>query len=295
MEVSALVGSLILAVYAGLCLWTYGAALSPDGAVYLAPASSRPVPFSRRWLLPALIGRRIVVWHAVTFASVVAAGALIVHFTGGGWVAAVLLAGLPGLVWFNSRFPVLVDAPAFALALGSALAWRAGHTWTALILSVAAGACKETAPLFAAAWVGAPPLAVGMLGARWIGGRAPKAGEVDHRPGLGLVFRTRGWHDYLSMVDMVLPWGAVAILAICGARWDFETACAVAALALGYGQLLIATDEARLYQWAAPAVLVLAIRGLGVVPTWLVAPLLMLHLVHPWRGVQPRYEDGGGR
>ena len=54
-----------------------------------------------------------------------------------------------------------------------------------------------------------------------------------------------------------------------------------AALALGYSQLLVATDSVRLYQWAAP---VLALACVHVLPTWAL-PFVALGVVfNSWKG-----------
>jgi len=80
------------------------------------------------------------------------------------------------------------------------------------------------------------------------------------------------WADPFTMVT---PWGAM-IVGLVGL--DAQLA---AALALGYCQLLIATDSVRLYQWAAP---VLALASVHALPAWSL-PFIALGVVfNPWKG-----------
>jgi hypothetical protein len=184
-----------------------------------------------------------------------------------------LFCWLPGIFALNVRLPVLVDAPSFALAIGAAVAWQRGEHPMALSLAIASGLCKESGPVFAALFAQNPFLLIGTVPHAvrpWFRG-ATKGDE----PWLAHPFReARKARDVLSFGTMVLPWGSVALLACLGAHWDRATLLAMIALAIGYGQLLIAQDAARLYQWAAPTVLVLAARAdVGV---WLL-PLLVAH------------------
>src|SRR6185437_119407 len=73
------------------------------------------------------------------------------------------LTGCSGLSWFNLRHPVLVDLPAFALALGAAVAWQHGLWWAAIPLVLTAGCVKETSPVFAAVWAWHPVMLVGLI------------------------------------------------------------------------------------------------------------------------------------
>ena len=95
--------------------------LTPDGVRYLAASSQRVArPFHLRWLLPRLLGADSRRWQYVTRASVLAIGLLTALYAHSVWMVAVI--ALPGL-WFNWRHPVLVDAPAMALALAAAVLW----------------------------------------------------------------------------------------------------------------------------------------------------------------------------
>lgn len=238
-----------------------GQGMSPDGDYYLR-ATSEPVPrpYSFRWLWPLLCQRKAWRWQAASLAGVAAAAWLMEPR------AAWLFLWLP-MTALNFRLPVLVDAPAFALALGSAYASSRGWTAASVALGLAAGASKESAPVFAAAWSLSPWPLVGLLATGWWRWPAPPDQMWLERPW------SSARRDPLDWRRLLLPWGAVLPLAWAGAAWDRATLAAGVALALGYAQCLRSMDDSRLYQWAFPAVAVLACRAEG----WWVLPALALH------------------
>jgi hypothetical protein len=184
--------------------------------------------------------------------------------------AAVLLCALPGVWSASVRYPVLTDAPAFALALAVA-ALAPGHPIHAALLSLALGATRETAPVFAAVWAWHPAPLVGLLAAGWF--RKSCAPDEAREPWLAhpvreaLAIRGRIGFDpslYLR------PWGA-ALLGLVGApSWQMVTAVGMA-----HAQLLVAQDAVRLTVWCAP---VLVMRAAATIPPewWAVAVLITL-------------------
>ena len=213
-------------------------------------------------------------WLWCTRASVAAVGILAAIYVGTPWAACVAL--LPGIA-FSLRHPVLADAPAMALALGSAVLWPVNPV-ASVVLAIVAGCVKESAPVWAAAYAFNPWALLGLIPVvvRW----GMRCGEDPAGYGDALAHPIRsarsahrgGWVDPMRMVA---PWGG---LLVCLLAIDVRLAVA---LALGYGQLLAATDEVRLYQWAAPVV---ALAAFSVVPApwW---PLLALSVVfNPWKG-----------
>lgn len=251
--------------------------VTPDGARYLAMAQRRVArPFHLRWLLPALCGRDLTNWRNVTRGALLAVAGLTALYSGSPWMLAVGL--LPGLA-FAWRRPVLVDPLGMALALGSALllpvCWPA-----AVAVACLAGMVRETAPIWAAVYafnpiplLGLVPVAARALMRQgddvldaenaWILAHPIKAAQKYHA-GLWLDWRT-----------MVAPWGGL-LVALAGL--DLRLGLA---LALGYAQLLVATDSVRLYQWAAPA---MALAAVNVTPGWAL-PLVALAIVfNPWKG-----------
>lgn len=249
--------------------------LTPDGVRYMAMRRERVArPFHLRWLLPMICGADRLRWEVVTRASVVALGLLAWAYTGSPWMAACVV--LPG-VWFNWRHPVLVDAPAMALALLSAVLWPI--CWPAAVaVAVVAGCVRETAPVWAAVFAWHPVLLVGLVP---VGLRSLQRAGTDpvHRDEMlahplrwGLRSHRGLWADPFLMVT---PWGPL-VLGVAALSPQLAVA-----LGLGYAQALIATDTVRLYQWAWP---VLAAATVTVVPAaWL--PLVALAIVfNPWKG-----------
>lgn len=253
-----LLWALLIAAFAyAVHFYRSGLSLSPDGQYYLRAALGRPVPapYQRRWLLPTLLGPRPVLWQLASALSLLALGPLTYAFTGS-LGATWLLVWLPGLYALNVRLPALVDAPALAFALGAALAWQRGHVGLAVALALAGGATKESSPIFAAVFAGAPDLLVGLVAVNWWGRQAAPIEPWLLRPWSS----ARSCRDVLDAQRMLLPWGPLAVVAPLGAGADASTLRAGLALGLGYAQCLVAVDDSRLYQWAAPALLVLAAR-----------------------------------
>ena len=235
---------------------------SPDGAYYLAMAAGQrvPPPYSRRWLVPLIARLTRMRWEAFSAIAFLAVGPLMYELTGQLWCVW-LCAWLPGFA-INVRFPVLVDQVAFSLMLGAAVAYQHGNLPVAMALLGLSGQAKESAPFFGLAlclswWMAA--VAVLSAGVAILVGKrmgAPKDRDFMLRP--FMVAMTK--HDPLDWKEMVLPWGGVAVLGaamlVTGSYTTMAACMAAASLVMGYGQLLMANDSVRLYQWAAPAVLV---------------------------------------
>ncbi|MEO8548769.1 MAG: hypothetical protein ABI678_02305 [Kofleriaceae bacterium] len=255
-----------------------------DGQIYLSAGRGLdvPRPFSRRWLLPTLLGDRILRWEVVSSLAMIMSGPLVALYVGGApWQrisACCLFLGCPGIFRMNAACPVHVDPAGFALAMCAALA-SPTHHWLAMALAVVAGGCVERAPVFAAIFAHDPSLLVGLIAPTWFKRSAPATDPWLVDP-LGYALRHHA-REWLSWREMLLPWGMLAILFPLGAGLDLATLVAALGLLVGYGQMLIATDRARLYQWAAPAVIAVAVRGF---PSPSVAFLIVLiHLFNPYR------------
>lgn len=264
-----------------------GQGYSPDGRFYVVMGEGGrvPQPYSRRWLLPLILrGRRTHVnmarprsWVLASGLAFLAVGPLMYALTGS--LACVwFCAWLPGLA-INVRLPVLVDQVAFTLMLAAVVAHRQGLYWVALPLIFIAGQCKEVAPMFGAVlcmdlWMGLTSVA-SVACAIVVGKVRSIPGDQEYMLHPFRAAMTK--HDPLSWVSMVLPWGGMAIMGVAMASAGLElnrvSTGAGVALAMGYGQLLLANDESRLYQWAAPALLVWMAGHEGL---WLV-PALVAH------------------
>jgi hypothetical protein len=250
--------------------------ITEDGQRYLAMSDRRVArPFHLRWLLPLICGTDLQRWTYTTRSSVLALAPLAWWYTGSVWMAACVL--LPG-VWFNWSHPVLVDATGMALALLSACLWPV--CWPLALAVVLVGASvRETVPVWAAVFAWHPLLLIGLLavGVRWL-----------QRPGSDVCGPEIEWmlahpiqsakaahaHQWRNPFVMLLPWAG--LLAGLGAMtWPLAVA-----IGLAYGQLLIATDTTRLFQWAWPA---LALACVHAAPAWL--PLVAVSVVfNPWQG-----------
>ena len=251
--------------------------VSPDGQRYLASVKQRVArPFHLRWLLPFLLKDNVENWAKTSRGAVIAIAILSAIYCHNPWM--VVIGFLPGIE-FNWRYPVLVDAPAMALALLAAVV--APHSiWLAIIISLISGCVKETAPLWAAIYAWNPFLLIGLVvvGIRWL----QKQGEdvldehnlwiLQHPIQASRMYNKGRWTDPFFMLT---PWGGI----ILGA--GSVSAQVVTALVAGYGQILLATDVVRLYQWAAP---VLALGITDYLPLW-VTPFVALSVIfNPWRG-----------
>lgn len=262
--------------------------LTPDGARYLAMAQGerQPMPFHVRPLIPMLCGESELRWIVTTVCSVVAAtlltGALALqhgatHAQAG--AAMGLLAGLPW-VRFCLRAPVLVDMPGLAFALGAAVLWPV-HLYAAVAVLVVGSLASEKVPVWAAvfAWTPLPLVALvipALVRLLYQPGEVrsddPHRETLTHPLATGLKFHAGHWRNPLRMLT---PWGAAL-----AALW-MPSAWLGAAVAVGYAQLLVATDTVRLYQAAAPVVCVVAAM---TIPTAWLLPLMVAHWCNPFAG-----------
>ncbi|MER5621710.1 hypothetical protein [Streptosporangium sp. NPDC002544] len=267
-------------------------AVCPDGRRYLRAGAGQPValPFMLRWLLPALCGDSPRRWRWCTTAHLVALPPLVTVWMEP-WipdarlrvVGGLLICGMPGIWRIQLRWPVLVDGTALAWALGSAILLQHGLWLPALLAALVAGCVKESAPLFAAcfAWHWLPLAALAAPLIRRLTGTVGEdhfgQSELMRNPWrAGSLYHAGKWFDPLATLT---PWGAgLLALLVTDAR---VVPMLVVTVTLAYAQLLVATDTARLYQWAAPPV---ALGAVSVMPDrWAIA-ILLVHLCNPWAG-----------
>jgi hypothetical protein len=110
-----------------------------------------------------------------------------------------------------------------------------------------------------------------------------KGGEDTHNSRaladpFGTARRAHAQHLFDPVV-MIAPWGAGVLAVLATDRSVVPTL--VLALLLAYGQLAVAGNTVRLYQWAAPAV---ALAAATVIPSGWEPALLTAHLFNPWAG-----------
>jgi hypothetical protein len=259
--------------------------LTPDGARYAHMGQGNRIarPFHYRWLLPLVCGDEGRNWTYVQRVALALLPVVAFWYGGFGWkglfVAAMPL-GLAGVVWFNLRFPVLVDLPAMVLAIAAAAAWQDGLWPAAIALALCAGMVKESGPVFAAVYAWNPVLLVGLLApaARAFVKSGPDVLDAENAWILAHPLRA-SWKYHKGLRPLPLVWVLPLGVLLCAAvepSWQV----AVAVL-LAYGQCAVATDSARLYQWCWP---VLAVAVTDVTPRawWLF--LVIVHLANPFKG-----------
>lgn len=234
--------------------------LTPDGVRYLASAEKRVArPFHYRWLVPRIVGNSSETrWRRTTHASLLALLPATWWYVGGwrGVAAALCITGLAGVWKFNWKHPVLVDAPAMLIALLAADCLRHGLWPLAILLAIAGGCVRETAPIFAALFGWSPLPLIGLLApaVRHLQAEGPDVLDVEARWILDHPIKaSRKYHQGFTIPTFVLPWGIVLI------GFGHPTLQLVAVLAFAYGQCLIATDTVRLYMWAWPVLLASAV------------------------------------
>jgi len=106
-----------------------------------------------------------------------------------------------------------------------------------------------------------------------------EASILAHPLRAGLAAHAGRWFDLRVMLT---PWGVGLLGGLITPRSTFPML--IITLMLAYGQLLVATDSVRLYQWAAPP---LILATISVVPPEFAVVALLVHLLNPWSG------DGG--
>lgn len=262
---------------------TIDAPLSPDGVRYGVMGNGQETvrPFHYRWLIPAICRMDARRWRTARTVSVISLIPLGFWYGHGGKLGlcvALVPVALAGVWTINFRFPVLVDAPAMALALTSACCAQQGWWILAAWVALVAGMTKETAPAFAALWSWSvwPLFGLASVAARAVMRSGPDPIlRGDAHEALVHPFRTAyRFHRDSDPAMWLLPWGCL-LVGLAHPTWQ-TAACCLAA----YGQCLVATDRVRLYQWAWP---VLAVQTFAVVPQawWLF--VLVAHFAHPWR------------
>lgn len=249
--------------------------LSPDGRYYLRAAAGQPVPspYGRRWLLPVLLGPFPERWAILTWASLIGTPTIAwiyfgaVGLEGGSRIfAALLLSALPGVWRCPLRFPVLLDAPSFALALAVAALAAGGHPWLAAALSLPLGAMRESSPLFAALWAWSPAPFLGLVAVGWRVKTAP-----PDAPWLSSPIR-EAWalrkRIGLDGSLYLLPWGGALAGLVAWPSIQLGVT-----LAAAHAQLIMAQDTIRLAAWAGPVLVMSAAKAIP--PAWWAVAILV--------------------
>lgn len=265
--------------------------LGPDAARYILAGRDQPVafPFNLRVLWPSICRDDPRRWRALWLASwpVLAAGCVVWSLgEGAAWqraaAAAAFLVALPGVWGPHSVRPVGVDLPTMAVAIWSAAAFAHGMPILGVVIASWAVLGKEHAPIWVALWAWTPwaLLALAIVPLIWLFNR-PQLDEVTAMPVLkdvhdhpfrqSLAHHAGQWRDAWVMVA---PWGVTLAALYRPSIW------VVAALAVAYLQLIVATDTVRLYHVTAGPVMALA--AAQVIPLEWLLLAVVVHVVW-WR------------
>ena len=259
----------------------------PDAAAYIAMSQGVrvPVPYCLRWLYPFIMPKRasLVAWMNTGAVGLWLTFPLIYLFAtasgvNGLWACA--LWGTLPLIDILWGLPGLVDHVSWPVGIATAVLFLNGHTEAAIALSLIGGLIEPRLPVMVAAWAWNPWALVGLVSVAvlWkVAKRGPAEIMEDPEPLLhpwqaGQKYNTVTFRD---MRQGVLPWGALL------AGLAALTPAVVASLALAYSQLFRATDRARLFMWAAPVMLVAAMR---VIPETMLPVAVLVTWYNPWRG-----------
>lgn len=252
--------------------------LGPDASRYVV-AHERPVPrpYHYRWLIPKLCQGDRRKFTAVTYASLLGMVPAMRWYTGR-WEPGLFLFGLPGVWHINRYCPYLADPPAMLAAIVSAAAVKRGQWGLGIAASLVGGSIKETAPVFAALYAWNPLPLIGLIGPA-LQHLKPEGEDItddashyvlEHPFETAYSYRVgqaRNWRLWVA------PWGALLL----GLRADAQT---VATVGAAYGQLLAATDNERLYQWAWPVLARNTVESAGD----FAMAAVVAHTVNPWKG-----------
>lgn len=263
--------------------------LGPDASRYwhAAGGGAVPRPFHVRVLLPSVCGQSLRSWWFAWLVSwpLLLAGMVLWRLAAGDpWqvsvAAAVLLAGLPGVLGPSVVIPVGVDLPASAVAVWACFLAELGHPGAVaagVVLTMWAASIKESAPVWVALWSWSLWPLLALIVPAWFlwrrtAGPDPLGPQfqaiADHPVRTALGAHRGRWRDGWLLVA---PWG-VCLAGLYDVDWRVLVVLAVAHL-----QLLVATDTVRLVHHAAGPVL--AVAAAQVIPTeWLV----LACVAHVW-------------
>ena len=260
--------------------------LANDTIRYQAMAQGKKVmrPWNLRIIVPLLFGRITWLWRSMTMLCLVLIAPVLVWFLklqGIGDMPALIgvlfYLGCAGIVHFNVEYPYLVDAQAMLLSLISACLFLSDMRYIAFLVALLAVLTKETSPVFIAlfSWSIYPllvlviPIALLLL-----------MKKVDEDIIFGKLYRPNQWFkqgkkELTNPKVMLLPWGLLLLLALLAPSWQLGLA-----LAVGYGQIVVASDRMRLYQQVFPVVILCAVSA-PIALGWFL-PVAIMNLYNPF-------------
>lgn len=287
--VAGIIVAVIAAAVGGVYVYQSGVRVCNDERRYLSmhKVPHVAVPFSLRWLLPMITRGNRTAWYVVSLTCAVMLPVAVYAYaltrglsTEGALAAGVALTALSNyrLMWV---LPGTTDSAAMLGAVTSAAMLSTGEIeWVIAGYALAAvfAACRESVPVFTALFAWNPivlftlvvPLIVWSV--RRLIDNPDNIDQLgDPTGGIGSPFATgRKFHAKIltNSTVMLFPWG-IGLFAL------VEPTIQLAATALAaYAQVFVATDTTRLYMWAAPVVLTIAVT---LIPVSLLPAALVLH------------------
>lgn len=253
--------------------------MSPDAAYYLAMAKGEkvPRPFCGRWLLPLVLRDRVRWWGVMVGLCFVVGAAAMYSLAGGSIVAAALWLWLPN-TRFHLRHPLLVDLPGIVLPMAAA-AWLPADWRYVVPAALLIGAVREWGVIWYAVLLLSPWPLVGLVSVAFGYARFGREMQEGDNPFITNPFtaisRYRMGHVFNWRL-MLLPWGMVLPLALISGQFPWLV------FLLAYVPLVIATDHARIYLYAAPVLIPVALAAPIPASWW--GMVVLLHVFNPYRG-----------
>lgn len=258
----------------------YGTRISPDGEYYAKMSKGEPVPlpYSFRPLIPMMC-KTWDAWFASTYVHIGMIGYmyyLLAISLGCSQVqaasASVCLAMSKYHVRLMSFFPVLVDAPALAWGLATAVTFMNGYIGLGFACMVIASLVSEKSNLFAAIWSGSVLPITGYMITFFANLFVTEDTEPTGRDWLDEPFAT-------AMKNLKEMWAK--------SPWQFVTPFGIGLLALQSTNVLVwagiaaallpivrSMDYGRLASWAYPLMIIEAVK---IFPTALLPVLPIVH------------------
>ncbi len=202
-----------------------------------------------------------------------------------------LALGLSGIFRQNVIGFKLIDATAICFGLLSAILFNEGWYVPAVVFLILASLTKETMPIFIALWsMSFVPLAGFIVPAIVYLINRPMEKDIlgeAHQRWIDKPFSIfKQFHFRVLVTSPIyfLTWG-VCITAVLyqGQYWLWI----LAGVIVGYSQLLVATDRARLYQYSFPLVILATCSVIEF--SWL---LVLVHLFNPFGFVERGWSKG---
>jgi len=206
----------------------------------------------------------------------------LIPFTSQALYGALLVLGLSGIYQQNIKGYKLIDGTAISFGLMSAICFNNNWLVPAFGFLILASLTKETMPVFIALWsmsfiplIGfIVPLIVYFINPPIendvIGGESEKY--------LKNPFNFKRFHSHLLHPVYFLSWGVLlAGLFYTGQYWQWV----LAGVLIGYAQLFVATDRARLFQYSFPLVLIAVCNVIELNVFW-----VLINLYNPYQYIE---------